>query len=135
MAQIGLRSVPRTPALHAGCGALAVGTLLVTVALWQASLPVLVAGVVVAGAGQGTSFSSGRASVTARVAPERRAEVTSTFFVVLYVAISVPVVGVGVAAQVWGLRTAGVVFTLAAALLALVALAALRRQQRRTQPA
>lgn len=134
-AQIGLRSLPRTVALNLGCVALAVGTLLVTVALWRASFPALVTGAVVAGAGQGTSFSNGLASVTAKVAPAHRAEVTSTFFVVLFVAISVPVVGEGLAAQVWGLRTAGVVFTLAVAVLALVALAALLRQQRAPQQA
>lgn len=134
-AQIGLRSLPRTVALNLGCVALVVGILLVTASLWWASFPALVAGAVLAGAGQGTSFSSGLASVTAKVAPAHRAEVTSTFFVVLYVAISLPVVGEGLAAQVWGLRTAGVVFTLAVAVLALVALAALLRQQRAPQQA
>ena len=131
LAQIALRSLPRTVALDAGCGALAVGILLVGVSVGRASFPALVAGAVIAGAGQGMSFSSGLASVMAQVRPEHRAEVTSTFFVVLYVAISVPVVGEGVAAQVWGLRTAGLVFTVAAAVLALVALAALLRQQHR----
>jgi MFS family permease len=134
VAQVALRSLPRTVALDVGCVALTVGILLVTVSLWQASFPALVAGAVVAGAGQGMSFSSGLAAITAKVGPAHRAEVTSTFFVVLYVAISLPVVGEGVAAQVWGLRTAGVVFTLAAAALALVALAALLRQQRERQP-
>jgi multisubunit Na+/H+ antiporter MnhB subunit len=37
--------------------------------------------------------------------------VASSFFVVSYVAISLPIVGIGVAAQAVGLRTAGVAFT------------------------
>jgi hypothetical protein len=37
------------------------------------------------------------------VDPGGRAAVTSSFFVVLYAAISLPVVGVGAASQAWGL--------------------------------
>ena len=50
---------------------------------------------------------------------------------VAYVAISVPVVGVGLAAQAWGLRTAGVSFAAAVAVLSLVCLAAILIQERR----
>ncbi len=133
-AQVGLRSVPRALALDGGCVALAVGTLLVTVALHTASLGVLLAGTVIAGVGQGTSFSSGLSAIGSLVPAGRRAEVTSTFFVVCYVAISVPVVGVGLAAQALGLVTAGTIFTVAVAALALVALGTLVRLQREAVP-
>jgi biotin transporter BioY len=53
--------------------------------------------------------------------PARRAEVASSFFVVAYVAISLPVVGVGLLAQVMGLRAAGLLFTAAVAALAAAA--------------
>jgi hypothetical protein len=65
-----------------------------------------------------------------RVDPGERAAVTSSFFVVLYVAISLPVVGVGAASQAWGLVTAGVVFAVAVAVLAAIALVALLVLQR-----
>jgi len=78
-----------------------------------------------------TSFSKGMAAVHARVDPAERAAVTSSFFVVLYVAISLPVVGVGVAAQAWGLVPAALVFVAAVAVLAAVALVALLVLQRR----
>ncbi|MGW1621663.1 hypothetical protein ACWCQR_21765, partial [Streptomyces sp. NPDC002172] len=55
-------------------------------------------------------------------------EVTSAFFLVMYTATSLPVVGVGVAADAVGLRAAGTGFSLAVALLAASALMALRGQ-------
>jgi hypothetical protein len=106
-------------------------------ALLAGSLALLVAGSVLAGVGQGMSFSQGMAAGHARVDPSVRAAVTSSFFVVLYVAISLPVVGVGAASQAWGLRTAAVVFVAGVAVLAAVALGALvvlRRREPR-QPA
>ena len=55
---------------------------------------------------------------------------TSTFFVVAYVAISIPVVGIGLTARFLGLATTGVSFAALVALLAAVALVLLvkRRQ-------
>jgi hypothetical protein len=84
---------------------------------------------VVAGVGQGISFSRGLAAVAEQTPPDRRAEVSSTYFVVAYVAISLPVVGEGLAAEAWGLRTAGIVFALAVAALAAVCLAAILVQE------
>ncbi len=94
-------------------------------ALHFSSLPGLIAAAVVAGVGQGISFSRGLAAVAERTPADRRAEVSSTYFVVAYVAISLPVIGEGLAAQAWGLRTAGVTFAVAVAVLAAVCLAAI----------
>jgi hypothetical protein len=54
--------------------------------------------------------------------------VTSAFFVILYVAISIPVVGVGVTNQFAGLRFAGIGFAIAVAILIMVALLMLLRR-------
>ncbi|MEV4739328.1 MFS transporter [Streptomyces sp. NPDC049555] len=105
-------------ALPWGCVVLVAGMALIFAALLVVSLPLLVTGALVAGCGQGLSF---RAAVTAvgDLAPaERRGEVTSALFVVLYVAISIPVVGVGAMATAFGLRHAGLVFSACVALLA-----------------
>jgi hypothetical protein len=51
--------------------------------------------------------------------------VSSTYFVVAYIAISLPVVGEGLATQAWGLRTAGLSFAVVVAILATVCLAAI----------
>jgi MFS family permease len=131
IAQLALRRVPIQRALDIGCALLAAGVLVIAASLLAASLVLLLAGAVLAGVGQGMSFSKGMAAVHERVDPGERAAVTSSFFVVLYVAISLPVVGVGAASQSWGLVTAGVVFSVAVAVLALVALAALLVLQRR----
>ncbi|OZD14216.1 MFS transporter [Rhodococcus sp. 06-156-3C] len=123
-AQIALRGLDTTVALRGGCVTLIVGVGVgaLCLALATASLPVLLVAAVVCGIGQGITFSKGLASVTEELPPDRRAEVTSTLFVVLYIAISVPVIGAGAAATAWGLVTAGVVFSAAVAALAVVSL-------------
>jgi hypothetical protein len=130
LAQLALRGLPTERALDVGCALLAVGVLVIGAALLAASLALLLTGAVVAGVGQGMSFSKGMAAVHERLDPGERATVTSSFFVVLYVAISLPVVGVGAASQAWGLVTAGVVFAVAVAVLAVIALIALLVLQR-----
>jgi hypothetical protein len=77
------------------------------------------------------SFSRGLAVVAQRTPPDRRAEVSSTYFVVAYVAISLPVIGEGIAATQWGLRTAGIAFALAVAALSGICLAAVLVQEAR----
>ena len=114
--------------LVGGSAVLGVGALGIALALVMASLPVLVAGAVVAGLGQGASFRAGLGAVGAASPASQRAEVSSSFFVVVYVALSVPVIGVGAAAQGFGLTAAGVGFSLAVAALAAVAVVALLRR-------
>lgn len=126
VAQLFLSRLPTDRALDAGCALLVVGILLVGFSVAAASFPALLAGAVIAGIGQGMSFSKGLAAVNARVEPQSRAGVTSSYFVVLYVAISLPVVGVGAASQAWGLVPAGVAFAIAVAVLAAAALVALQ---------
>ena len=104
---------------------------MLAVALHLSSLAGLIAAAIVAGVGQGISFSRGLAAVVELTPADRRAEVSSTYFVVAYVAISLPVVGEGLAAQHWGLRTAGVSFAIAIAVLAVVCLAAILVQEAR----
>jgi MFS family permease len=116
-------------AVAIGCAILAVGMVILAVALHLSSLTGLILAAVVAGVGQGISFSRGLAAVAERSPADRRAEVSSTYFVVAYVAISLPVIGEGLAAQAWGLRTAGVSFAIAIAVLAVVCLAAILVQE------
>ncbi|MGU3434868.1 MFS transporter [Actinomycetes bacterium M1A6_2h] len=130
-AQLASRRLKTDTALVSGCAALVVGMLLIVVALFESSLAALVAGGVIAGVGQGLGFGTGLSAVAGATPPERRAEVTSTFFVVAYVAISVPVIGEGIAARSWGLQTSGAVFAAAVAVLAAAALAASVRDARR----
>ncbi|MES1940797.1 major facilitator superfamily transporter [Salinisphaera sp. T5B8] len=130
LGQIGQARLPQAWRLPLGCIGLIVGIALVALAIILSSLVVLVAGAIVAGIGQGVAFRAGMGAVTAASPPERRGEVASTFFVVLYVAISIPVVGIGVAAQTLGLRSAGIGFSAAVAVLAAVALVSLLVRRR-----
>lgn len=114
--------------LLGGCLALAAGTVIVAAGLAMASLPVVLAGAVVAGLGQGASFRAGLQAVTGGAPADRRSEVSSSFFLVLYVAISIPVVGVGAGAQVFGLVPTAVVFAGLVALLAVGAFVSLLRR-------
>ncbi|MCR5979629.1 MFS transporter [Gordonia jinghuaiqii] len=122
LTQIVVRRMPTEPALIAGCAILIGGTCVSILGLVTASSAALLGGAVICGVGQGMSFSKGLASVIAASPAGRKAEVTSTYFVVAYVAISIPIVGQGLAAQRWDLRTAGIAFNIGVAVLALIAL-------------
>jgi MFS family permease len=104
------RTEPRH-ALPGGCFVLVVGLLLVAASLYWESLALLVIGAVCGGLGQGLSF---RAAVTVvnRAAPAaHRGGTISSFFVLCYLGISLPVVGVGALSLVIGLRDAGLTFS------------------------
>ena len=131
VAQIAATSLDPRRAVAIGCAILVAGMVVLAVALRLSSLTGLIAAAVVSGIGQGISFSRGLAAVAERTPADRRAEVNSTYFVVAYVAISLPVVGEGLAAQTWGLQTAGVTFAVAVAILSTICLVAILRQEAR----
>jgi hypothetical protein len=120
--------LPLRTSLLGGCLALAVGIAVVGLGVGIVSLPVLVAGAVVAGAGQGASFRAGLQSVTGAAPAARRSEVSSSYFLLVYVAISIPVIGVGAGVQVFGLVPTAVVFAGLVAALALGAFTSLLRR-------
>jgi MFS family permease len=122
VAQIAAGNLNPQRAVAIGCAILVAGMVILAVALQLSSLVGLIAAAVVAGVGQGISFSRGLAAVAERTPADRRAEVSSSYFVVAYVAISLPVVGEGLAAQDWGLQTAGVTFAVAVGVLSTICL-------------
>jgi MFS family permease len=123
--QIAANNLNPQRAVAIGCAILVIGMVVLAVALYLSSLALLIAAATVSGIGQGMSFGRGLAAVIEQTPSDRRAEVSSTYFVVAYVALSVPVVGEGLAARAWGLRTAGVSFAVAVAVLAGACLAAI----------
>ncbi|HZN79863.1 MAG TPA: MFS transporter [Mycobacterium sp.] len=122
VAQIAASNLNPQRAVAIGCAILVAGMVILAVALKLSSFVGLIAAAVVAGIGQGISFSRGLAAVADRTPADRRAEVSSTYFVVAYVAISLPVVGEGIAARQWGLQTAGETFAIAVAILSAICL-------------
>ncbi len=109
------------------------GTALVVGALAAGSLPLFLLAAVVGGAGVGFSFQSAVARVGGLASAEERAAVTSSFFVVAYLGITVPVVGVGEIATASSLTTAAA--ALAVLVLVLSAAAALLTRRHPTPAA
>ncbi len=70
----------------------------------------LVAAAVVAGLAQGVIVGAGLGLLTARAPAERRSQVASTYFLVLYIGLVVPVVAFGLVEAAIGLVDAGYVF-------------------------
>ncbi|CDR17243.1 MFS transporter [Streptomyces iranensis] len=112
--------------LPGGCAVLVAGMAAIAVSLAIASLELLVLGAVIAGTGQGLSFHAAVRVVTESSPADHRAEVTSALFVLMYLAISIPVIGVGALTVAVGLRSAGLIFTGCVALLAVATLLRLR---------
>jgi len=128
LGQLASTRLGERPALLVGCAALVVGVLVVGLSVALASLWLLIVGAVVAGVGQGMSFRAGLAAVSAGSPPERRSEVASSFFLALYVAISLPIIGEGIASAAFGLVASAVAFSVIVAVLAATALVSLLRR-------
>ena len=114
-------------ALILGCALLAGGVGLLALALWIESLAALIASASVVGLGQGLVIGAGLAAINQRAPVEHRGETASSFFVVMYVGLSLQVIGVGIAANAWSLRGAGIAFSVAVAVLVLTVLVSLSR--------
>jgi MFS family permease len=125
LAQVALAHRLGRRALPAGCATLIAGMALLAVGLAATSLGVVIAATIVAGVGQGLCLRAGLEAVNGHTPAERRGGVDSSFFIVMYVAISLPVIGEGVAADALGLQTAGIAFSIVVAVIAGVALATL----------
>jgi MFS family permease len=110
-------------ALIVGCAVLLGGIALFALAVGIESLAALLASAVVVGFGQGVVIGAGLAAINQRAPVERRGETASSFFVVMYVGLSVPVIGVGVLANYAALKSAGLIFSAVVAVLVLAVLA------------
>ncbi|WP_299260703.1 MFS transporter [uncultured Kushneria sp.] len=131
LGQACMRFIPERQRLVSGCLILALGVLVVGSAIGLASLWLMLLGAAISGAGQGITLRAGLGEVVGASPKDRKSEVTSTYFVVIYVAISLPVVGLGVTAAMTGLVAAGIAFSVIVAALALTAMGLLIRRQRR----
>ncbi|MFE3782210.1 hypothetical protein ACFXPA_29000 [Amycolatopsis sp. NPDC059090] len=85
---------------------------------------VLAPATIVIGAGQGVAFRGAVAAVGSRTPDDQRAGTMSSFFLVVYLGISVPVVLAGAASARWGLRASALAFAGVVAVLLVAALLA-----------
>lgn len=107
--QIVVRRFSREAALQMSCAILIVGITLLAASLWWHSVGALFASAVLEGLGMGLGIGSGLAEINERVT-QRRGEVSSAYFVLLYVGLAFPVIGVGVLSRSVGLSDAGMIF-------------------------
>jgi predicted MFS family arabinose efflux permease len=103
-----------------GLGLLPVGAGLVVGALAGGSLPLFLGAAVVGGAGIGFAFQSAVGRVGVLTGPADRGAVTSAFFVVAYLGITVPVIGVGELATLTTLTDAALALAVLVAVLAVL---------------
>ena len=129
LGQLAQDRLPPARRLPLGCAVVIVGALVVGAGLALATLWVFLLGALIVGLGQGIAFRAGLGAVAAACPMNQRGAVTSTFFVIVYVAISIPVVGIGVVVRLVGLQATGVGFAIGVALLAGVALVSLQRRR------
>ncbi|MDT0403410.1 MULTISPECIES: MFS transporter [Streptomyces] len=108
--QLAAGRVGTVRALPLGCAGLLAGLALLAGALHRDLLSLVVLSAVIGGFGQGLAFRGALSAVSGASPPDRRAAVISTLFVVAYLGISVPVIGVGLLTGPMGLEGAGLVF-------------------------
>lgn len=126
LSQLALRRVSARSAMTAGLATVSVGMGLLYAGLAMSSVPAALLGGLLVGAGSGCGFMGSLALANAVAPPRRRAELVSAWNMVGYVALSVPVVGVGLLAGYVGLRTATGLFSAVVVTLAGVTIVAIR---------
>ncbi|MBE2314487.1 MFS transporter [Solirubrobacter sp. CPCC 204708] len=113
------RAAPWAGAAY-GSLALALGMVLIVLAAASGSAALFWAGAVVGGAGFGVAFLGALRALSAVIPHEHRAAVMSAFYVVAYLAISVPAIAAGAVVGELGLQSTFEVFGSVVAALALV---------------
>jgi len=122
VAQLAVASLGPARALDRGAALLPAALALLVAALVWTRIELFLAAAVVGGTGAGLAFVAALARVAATAPPDRRAEVASSLFVVAYAAMSLPVVGIGVASEALGVVAATCTFAALAAVLAVLVL-------------
>lgn len=122
MAMILTRNLASTPAMLAGLTLLLPGLILLVMADILASLPILIADTALIGIAAGLGYRGSLQVINQIAPPERRAEVTSSYFIACFLGNSVPVIGIAWLASVWGPLAAISVFSATVAGFVLLAL-------------
>ncbi|MFJ5698292.1 MFS transporter [Arthrobacter sp. NPDC093139] len=125
---IGVRSRFAVPA---GLALLGISVTLIAAAAAWATLWLLVAASLAAGVGQGIAFRTAFNDVAGKVEASRHAQIISTVYVITYLGSAVPVIGLGLAAAVYGLEATATGFLVLCGIAAgTLAAVALRRSRR-----
>jgi MFS family permease len=129
-AMVAVQQLRSSTAMLAGLVLLLPSLALLLLAEWLRSMPVLVGSTALGGISFGLGYR-GSLEVVNEIAPdEQRAEVLSAYFIVCYVGVSVPVIGIGVLSQLVSPTVAILTFAATIAVFTVVALGTGTRSQR-----
>src|SRR3984885_4010840 len=131
LSQIVFRARSARQSMFIGVTATLVGIICVEASLFAVSAALFLFATVLVGIGNGMCFIGSLALINEIAPIARRAETVAAYNVVGYFALSLPVVGVGLLANVFGLKSATVVFAAVLVPLAAVALVALGKSSTR----
>lgn len=127
VAQIALRNLRDRVLMVLGLALLIVCAAIVIVALAVDSLVLLLVASVCGGVGQGLTFMTGMRAMTSRVPGGQRTAVTTSYFIVGYIALAVPAMLAGFLTVPLGLVGSTTVFSVLTVVLSLVGLGFARR--------
>lgn len=98
-----------------------------SIALLTSSTLLLVVSAILGGAGQGFLFTTGMRAITAVTQVRNRTAVTTSYFILAYLAMSAPIIGVGALALAIGLVASTIVFAVVTTLVSCLCLLGLRQ--------
>lgn len=122
MGQLLFKNIDDYKILIVGSIALILGVACVGLSLLLYSLTILILGAIISGIGQAFSFRAGLSLVNSKAPTKKQGEVTSSFFTIAYIALSIPVIGVGLLERAFDIQTAGIIFSIVIMLLSFLAL-------------
>jgi len=134
LAQLVLRGLKAHTAIELGLAVLIVGLAVLTASLDVASYPLFLAGTVISGIAIGAAFSGGLATALSVAADGERGRVSSLFFLIAYVGITIPVIAAGVGVAETSILATFIVVGAVLAAFDLAALAYLRRRPEESSP-
>lgn len=109
MGQLTVPLIAKRVGLAIGCGVLVAGLGFLAAAITVKSTALLFVSAGVSGLGQGLSVGFGLAEINQHI-PDNRGETDSGYFVLLYLAVAVPTIGVGLLIHAASMLIAGLVF-------------------------
>lgn len=125
-----LRHLAARRLLVLGTGALSLGAAVSLLGIWQHSVAVLFAGAVIAGLGFGASFSGALRALLPTAEAHQRAGLLATFYVLSYLAFSLPALAAGASVPLIGLDIVAYIYGAVVIVLAIISMIASLRSER-----
>ena len=134
LTQLALRGRPAGVAIELGLAVLIAGLAVLAASLDVASYPLFLAGTVICGSAVGAAFSGGLATALNVAAPTERGRVSSLFYLIAYIGITIPVIGAGIGVAEAGILPTFIIVGTVLAAFDLAALTYLRRRPPENSP-